>query len=179
MDKLVLLPSSTRYAADNGKGALYTELDGGAGRLRRDFDTPNAEATLQWELRQSAYEYIQVFFRHSTKNGALPFLLDLVLDDAFLTEYTCRFKPDTFKLTRVKGLTHTVQAKVEVEQPIPDQDYDALYIFIFENYGGQECDNVYVNFKRMTDELEKLVNITLPTLDPTNKLPVPQPPPPG
>lgn len=179
MEKLLLLPTSSRYSADNGKGALFTELDGGAGRYRRDFDTPSAEIKAQWELKQSAYEYMQVFFRHTTQRGSLPFLLELVLEDAFLTEYTCRFKPETFKLTGVRGLNHTVQATIEVEQPVPDEDYDSLYLFIFENYGGQKCDNVYVNFAKMTDALEVLVNIKLSTIDPTNKLPVAQPPPPS
>ncbi len=123
MDKLVLPPEQSGYSAAPGVEAVYTELDGGLGRYRQDILGAAARVTASWLLNPTDYRYMVAFY-HSKRGGALPFLIDLVLDSNALTEYTAHFVPGTWKVTGVEGQSYRVAADLEVTPTIA-VDYTA------------------------------------------------------
>lgn len=111
---LALLPDSQGYNVDEGDPNVAVQLDGGAARVRADKVGAVHTVTLQWTVGTANYEYLKAFFRTSTNNAALPFLMQLIIDHSTPDTYTCQFIPGTFKLKSQIGLTYVVGAQLWV-----------------------------------------------------------------
>jgi len=86
-------------------------------------------------------------------------LIDLYLDEPYLTEHEANFMPGTFGLVSQQGLSFTVSAQLEVMPISYDADYSESYVMMVTEYGS------IANAKAMTNSLEKLVNIDLPGIN--------------
>ena len=89
----------------------------------------------------------------------MPFMVNLIVDHAELKPYECRFIPNSFKLTGVKGLAYFCSATLECT-PIEDMDtgLDSDIVFLGEMLGED-----YVNiFAREECKLHYIVNVTIP-----------------
>lgn len=137
MQKLMLRPNSSGYSVTSGNEIVSAQTAGGPSRSRRDFLGAPSVVNVAWMLDELGFEYLNAFFRGVTEKGALPFLCDLLLERAFLQEYTCKFVPGSFKpVSSTAAFTFNATAQFEV-LPLPDNDYlDASIVAYFEYSGG-------------------------------------------
>lgn len=134
MKKLALAPDQDNYSIADGVTAIYTKLEGGAGRIRKDYLHAPSVVTVQWTCDKAEFDYLRTFYR-TTSEGTEPFLMDLLLHGSDLTEHECRFVPKTFKTSAVKAQTYKVQAQLEVMPLPPDDALDEGLVTSFEAFG--------------------------------------------
>ena len=123
MEKLPFIPEQDGYTVTPGDEALRVQLQGGKGRYRKDVEGASATVTVTFSLKPREYKAVALFFRGVVSSGTVPFLMDLILFDADLTEHTCFFLPGTFQLSGIEGHNYTTVATLEV---IPNPAPDAL-----------------------------------------------------
>jgi hypothetical protein len=121
MKKFILPPDSSAYSMADGAEIISTKLDGGASRVRKDIIGATSIVNCVWILGRDEYKYFRSFFRGITGKGANPFLIDLILDEHYLTEHEAYFVPNSVQLTGQKGHTYWLSAQLEVK-PLPDLD---------------------------------------------------------
>lgn len=157
MHKLALAPSVDGYQAADGTGVIRVELDGGSGKYRKDVQNSAVRVDVTWHVDPDDYLYLRTFY-NVHDNGTLPFLMDLVIHSASLTEHECRFIPDTFKLSQVRGNEHTVKATLEVVPAEPDPAYDEGFVVSYEAFGRDSSSAFAL--------LATLVNVNFPAAIP-------------
>lgn len=153
MRKLRLIPQQSSYSVEDGTDVIRTELDGGAGRYRRDVVGSASRATVAWNLTQAEYAYMRAFYRTATQYGSEPFLMDMVLNSPDLTEHKAFFFPGSLKLNSIKGLTYSVSAEVEVVPNVEDTDFDTSLLDLFDAYDG--------SYVPTLNQLEQFTNIDI------------------
>ena len=152
--KLVIPPDQASYAVTDGTEVIRVQLQGGAGRYRRDILNSSRTVNVTWTLSPNEYKYIRSFYKVSVYDTSAPFLIDLYLDEPTLTEHQARFLPGTMQLQSQSGLTFVVTAQLEVT-PLPfDYSADADYIGIYNEFGE--------SFMYWLDRLDVIVNTDLP-----------------
>lgn len=148
MQKFIIPPDNSAYSVTDGKEVVATQLDGGAARYRRDIIGATSTVNVSWILGREEYLYLRSFYRGITGKGAMPFLIDLILDSYELTEHKVYFIPGSMQLTQQKGLTHWVSAQLEVT---PNEDIDnGSFAYIYNALGP--------NYKFWLDKLNIIVN---------------------
>ena len=154
LTKLILSPLYVGYAITPSKETISVQLDGGASRFRKDFSGAPFVVDVAWKANSRKYKYLWCFYRGISESGALPFLIDLKLDDFEEDEYTAHFL--SFRVESISGNVYSVMAQLEV---IPNDVTDtyADYVYMFNEFGE--------NFESSTflDDLDTLVNVTLPS----------------
>jgi hypothetical protein len=159
MQKLILPPDQASYSVSSADEVLRVQLDGGRGRYRRDILNASRMVNCQWTIGPENFQYLNVFYRYSVENASEPFLIDLYLDDPFLTEHQANFIPGSFSLSSQQGLTFVVTAQIEVKPSNYDPDYSSSYLMLIAEYGSVEAATEILNL------LEKLVNVDLAGID--------------
>lgn len=124
--------------------------------MRLDVLDASSIVNCQWTVGPSEYAYLRQFYVLNVRQGAAAFLIDLILDDSLLTEYTARFVPDTWSLSSHSGLSYTVTAQLEIEAIEQDYEYLDRLMDLVTAYGGIE------NLDKVLDLLDILVNQKLP-----------------
>ena len=132
-------------------------VQGGSFRQRLDSLTTTAYVTLIWVLSLDEYENLIETYEVELKNGSLPFLIDLIVDAAELTEVQALFMPEMLKLDGLVGDQYQVSAQLEVNPIAYDAEYYEAILMLFEEYGNDPYLISYI-----LDLLEKLVNVDLP-----------------
>jgi hypothetical protein len=123
--KLIRPPDKASYSVDFGQETVRQQLDGGAGRYRKDIAHSSSVVGCQWQLNQNDYDYFMAFYRLQTRQAALPFTIDLIIDGEELVERTVHFIPGTVRLVSQSGMQYVVGANLEVHAVVdPDQDTD-------------------------------------------------------
>ena len=151
--KFVLAPTQASYSVRDGEATLSVRLDGGASRYRRDVLNANRIVTCEWRLSAGDFQYFRAFYNTETVSGSGGFLIDLIIDDADLTEHEAHFVPNTVQMSVVSGTTYSVRADLEVQPIARDAVYDASLVDVYEAYGGTEAAQAVLN------QLEQLVNV--------------------
>lgn len=118
LPKLALTPDSSGYSAKFGNEVLSAKLAGGRSRRRRDIIGASHNVSVEWIMTPDEYSYLKLFYAER-QNGALPFLMDLILDGPFPLEYEVSLVEDTFKLASQAGATYIVTAELEVVPSTP------------------------------------------------------------
>lgn len=154
MQKLSITPDEAGYSAATGEETLRVQLDGGAGRYRRDILGASSSVEVQWTIGPTEYAYLKTFSRVATAQGALPFLIDLILDEPFPVEHEARIIPGSFSLASVQGMTYTVRASLEVTPNAPDDEYDEGLLLIVGEY-GEDAGLILLSF-------EEIANVDMP-----------------
>lgn len=114
LSKLYLPVDKEGYSVKFGENVISTKLDGGASRFRLDMIGATHEIPVQWSTDRAGYDYLMAFKRTTIKNGSLPFLIDLVVDDNEPAEYTAYLVPGTLGLRNQSGNSYIVGATLEV-----------------------------------------------------------------
>lgn len=151
LTKFKIPPESSSYSVADGSEVVSVQLDGGLSRRRRDIIGASSKVDVSWILTQDGFAYLRSFFRGITGKGALPFLIDLILDDYELTEHTASFVEGSLKLTAQKGHTYWASAQLEVT---PNEDTDqGSFAELYNNMGE--------SWFRYLDKLNTIVNVYL------------------
>ena len=152
MTKFIIPPDNSAYSVTDGKEVVATQLDGGAARYRRDIIGATSTVNVSWILNEDSYKYLRSFYRGITGKGALPFLIDLILDEYEPIEHKVYFIPGSMQLTAQKGLTYWASAQLEVYPNEDTDNGDFAYIY---NALGQ-------NWRISLDKLNVIVNTNWP-----------------
>lgn len=137
-EKLLLPPSEAGYGASLASAFHYANLNGGRGRRRAKFVGGTHYVSVTWVLDEWQYDYWMAFWRISTAEGVLPFLADLIVDNAAIAEYEVGAMPDSLRLS-VRGESRVVQLDVEAV-PVVDADFDAANLLHYGLYGDDAPD---------------------------------------
>lgn len=153
---LTLIPDVTSYAVDFGQEVVYNQLDGGAGRYRRDILKSSYVVTVQWICDPSEYDYLCSFYRVAVDNASMPFTMMLISDRSELALHECYFVPKTFRLADQQGHAYTVTATLEVKQLAPaGTNLDELLVILMDLYGD--------DFYWAMDLIDQIINVRLPS----------------
>lgn len=152
MYKLVIPPDQAGYSVAVGDEIVSTKLDGGASRTRLDILNAVSTVSCSWTVGPSDYAYLRKFIAVNVVKGGEPFLIDLILDSPFPTQYRAKFVANSWSLQSQKGHTYTVSAQLEIEAADQDLEYDETILWLVEEYGSMEKAAQILNL------LEKLVN---------------------
>lgn len=153
LPKLRLEIPQEGYALVDGEAVLRAKVGAGPSRQRLDMLGAPAEIDMTLVLGGGEYQYWRAFYRSTLVEGALPFLVDLVIDTATPQECTAKIIPGTHRLSGVNGDAHMVQMRLEVVMPDPPVD-DAAIIMLYEQYGDAA--------PFLLDQLATLVNVDFP-----------------
>ena len=159
LPKLELRPLRTSYGATHPDSSHYVRLEGGLGKNRLDQLGSSATVAVRWALTALEYQYFLAFWR-TLEEGALPFLIDLVLEGPDLVEYVAQFLPGTVGTSEPSPEAFTVDATLEVEPSVPDPETDQSIVDLFTVYG--------LDGPSVLDRLAQFVNedLDLPALNP-------------
>jgi hypothetical protein len=153
---MALTPSLSGYAVQRGDTLLMSRPGMGPSATRLDrYNTPSV-MSVEWNVGPADFDYLMAFYFTAVAEGALPFLIDSVLDHPDVRRLRAKVLPGSMSVRGVKGLTYSVSASVEVV-PILSSDYDASVLALFEEMGEEWPD--------VLDLLERLVNVDMPTWD--------------
>lgn len=130
--KIALPVDNNSYNVNFGNNVLSTALEGGASRFRKDLIGATHLGSVQWTTDVAGYRYLMAFWRTSLDYGSLPMIIDLVIDDAEVAEYTARIVPGTFGLKSQSGLEYVVGCQLEVEADLDAGVNDATIISDYE-----------------------------------------------
>lgn len=135
--KMALCPAQASYAVeDNTAQTIRTQLDGGRGRYRRDILNSSALVDVRWVVTASGYDYLCAFKR-VFEGEVEPFLIDLIIGEARLTECQAMIIPQSFRLEQVSGPAYTVSAQLEVTPPEYSIDMDKAIIWLVSVFGPE------------------------------------------
>lgn len=158
LSKFILPPDNSAYSVTDGKEIVVTQLDGGAGRYRRDILGATSTVNASWILNEDSYKYLRSFYRALTLKGAKPFLIDLILDEPTLTEHKAYFIPGSMQLTAQKGLTYWVSAQLETQPAEIDYDAEAAFAALYGELGP----NWQTLFPPIEDQMHAILNVDFP-----------------
>lgn len=147
---LPFIPDKSSYVYNINRDVVEVELDGGLARRRRDIAGSASRIECTWFLLPGEYQYFMAFYRSQLKRGAIPFLIELLLEQPYLEEIKASFRANTLSVKQI-GLSYEVSAELEAV-PNTDNDYDEM---VLDFYIGGEQTNPFWG------SLEKLVNVDL------------------
>lgn len=157
LSKLNLLPDNSSYSVTDGKEVVSVQLDGGAGRYRRDILGASSAVSVQWVCDRTEYRYLRTFYSALVGKGAIPFLIDLILDDPLPVEHKAYFVPGSMVLTGQMGMSYYVSANLEVE-PVGVSDEDITFAVLYGEFGR----DYQTKFLAFGDIFDNLMNVQIP-----------------
>lgn len=119
--KLPIPPDKMSYSVLFGNEVLSVVHEGGAPRYRRTKVGAPYKIPVTWTVERAGLLTLMDFYK-GTKNGSLPFDIDLLVEEETLTECKARFEPGTFELKSVQGHTFVLGADLEVLIPTVDEE---------------------------------------------------------
>lgn len=150
---LGLTPSVDGYTASRGDTMISTNPGQGPSAVRLDrFNTPT-RLNVSWNVGPADYGYLVAFYYTAIREGALPFLMDSIVDHPLVRQLEAKMIPGSFTLSGVKGITYQVRADVDVV-PVLSPDFDALMLDMYAEGGEFWGDFI--------DMLDRLVNVVMP-----------------
>lgn len=155
LPKLPFPPQSDSYELVNGSDTVEVQVEGGRSRKRRDYNSKSFELSVSWILDQAEYQYFKSFYNTGILKGSLPFLIDLIIDNPFLEEYTAHFKADSLNTSNPQGLAIFVKATLEI-LPRTTTDFD----FAVMSYGLSDFD-FFLTFEQFVN-YDLLVPVVTP-----------------
>lgn len=153
LPKLVLRPENSSYTVKDGVEVASTALDGGASRRRLDQLGSVYSVNASFVLNSNQYQYLRSFYKTVTASGSLPFLIDLIINEPDLTEYTAYFVEGSLQLQYQKGLTYSASCSFEVLPNPIDAEFDQSFVDFYALYGE--------NYQSIFDMLEYIANHAL------------------
>lgn len=150
------VPTQAGYSISDGPATVISyKLDGGTSRYRRDTIGATNRVEVQWALEGTDYDAFMLFVKDDLQQGSLPFTIDLLLDQAEMTNHSAQIIPGTLRVTSVTGYIVVVSASLEA-YPVDDDDTDEAIVMLYEEYGGEE------GVAALLAALSQLVNEDLP-----------------
>ena len=156
-----MLPDSSSYNVKFGEGNISTRLSGGASRVRKDTVDNVHSINVGFNLNKEQYQYIMAFYRHITKRGALPFLMDLITDEGSPQTHKVQIVPNTFQLSEQAGQRYGISFTVEAEPLSEHAESDTQLIANYESGKPLHTDpqQGWGNFFKPTELDENATNV--------------------
>ena len=158
MYKFSIPPESSGYTMEDPAEVIAIKLDGGASRFRRDKIGSTSKVSVRWTFDREDYTYFRNFYHALLGRGSLPFLIDLVLDEASPTEHKCYFVPGTVRLAEQRGHYYGVTAELEAHPIVANLEEAARDAAMVSEF-GQDWRSAFPIWE---DLLDTEVNGTLP-----------------
>jgi hypothetical protein len=155
LPKLLLSVPQDGFALQEADEAvLRAKTSSGESRQRLDQIGAPLTAQIQLFLSEAGYQYWRVFWRSQISQGALPFLLDLVIENSAIEECQVKVIPGSYQTT-IQGTTHLVAFQIEIKRPAtPSAEFDTAILDLWGAYLGYEA--------MILDALARLVTVDLP-----------------
>lgn len=154
LPKLTQTPDRESYSYSDAAEAGETSFGGGASRARPGTPGSPGRVSVRWTTDRAGYLALLSFFRVTTIAGALPFLIDLIVDEPYLVEAEARFVPGTFVLSGKSGHRYEVGATLEVVPPRRNLAYSEMVVLL---YDGRVTGDLFT-------ELSNFVNVVWPDI---------------
>lgn len=127
------IPEKSSYVYNVNRDVVEVELDGGLSRRRRDIVGSASRIDCTFFLLPYEYQYFMAFYRNYLKRGAIPFKLELLLEQPYLEKVTASIVANTLQMKQI-GLNYEVQVQLETV-PENNDNFDELVLFF---YTGKE-----------------------------------------
>lgn len=160
MDKLKFIPTQASYSVAHGSTTVATSFQSGRPRYRLDVVNPNDIVNVRWVFKPLEFQVFNAFYDTKIASGSLPFLIDLIINEASLAEYEAHIVPDTLQITEVIGNLTIVTAQLDVKRSPVDDEFNESLFMLYEEYG--EGAQTILNL------LDKLVNVDFPKAIPND-----------
>jgi len=146
--KMALRPNQSGYSVQHPYAINRMQMDGGASRFRKGKKNAPALVTLQWMTDKNGYDYLKAFYElwQDQYPAINSFLLDLIIDDSELMEYSCDFTSG-LRLDQVAGHAYYISADIEATAKKRNNVQDEAII---------------LGVLDLLNPLEQLVNVDLP-----------------
>ena len=146
--KMALRPNQSGYSVQHPNAIERMQMAGGASRYRQGKKNLPSLVTLQWTTSKNGYDYLVAFFKvwQNQYPAINPFLLDLIIDDSELMEYSCRFTGG-LQLDQIAGHAYYISAEIEATAKKRNNDVDEI---------------ILLGVLDLLNPLEQLVNVDLP-----------------
>lgn len=128
--KLPFLPEQGGYEVTHAVQTIAVQLDGGSDRIRADVVGATALVNCNFILDRIDYQNFMEFWINQTFRGSVKFLMDLIIDFQFPTQYLVTCIPGSFKTSGVMGQSATVAMQVKAEQAA---FFTGTYFFVGPN----------------------------------------------
>jgi len=151
-ETLPFIPERSGYSANQADGVISVELDGGASRRRQDVIGKASNVSVQWRLTYKEYDYFRAFLQLISKNASKSFRMGLILDSPDVTEYTCKFVPDSVSVSDPSGAHYIVTAQLEV-LPNVNENYTLPYLLSLRSELGISGGFQAYNFDGVDDHI--------------------------
>lgn len=158
LTRLNLPPDQTGYSVTDGNEVLSAKLDGGASRFRRDILGSTSNVTVQWSVGPQEYKYLRSFYKAFLSSGSKPFSIELIVDEADLTEHKAYFVPGSMRLQSQSGLQYVVAAQLEIYPLELDIEQETNFVILFSEF-GKNWESVFPIFE---DDFNTIINFSLP-----------------
>lgn len=146
--KMALRPNQSGYSVQHPYAINRMQMDGGASRFRKGKKNLPSSVTLQWATSKNGYDYLVAFFKmwQDQYPAINSFLLDLIIDDSELMEYSCDFTSG-LRLDQVAGHAYYISADIEATAKKRNNDQDEIIV---------------LGVLDLLNPFEQLVNVDLP-----------------
>jgi len=136
MDKLLISGLDAKYTFTEKASVIRNETRGGFPYYRNDLENTSISLTIEWILSKVQYNYFWSFYRTLTNFGALPFTMDLCINNDILTEYMCYFGNP--QLSQVNGGYYTITDTLEVLTTDVNVDFDKMIVTLYTISGDSD-----------------------------------------
>lgn len=164
--RFIYCPAQASYSAsDSAASYKRVQLDGGAGRYRRDIIGVSRLVDVQWAVEAPAYYYIEAFYRSFCARPQ-PFMIMLAIDGLPLADCEAWFMPGSYSLSAKQGGIYTISAQLEVIPPPRNAALDDWLISLASYFGP--------GWEEYASRLHQIVNYSLPGVMPYPPVPFPK-----
>lgn len=115
---MALTPGSGNYSADRGEEIIQSAADMGPTLIRAGFASSPATMSISWGVNAARLQYLAAFYFTAIREGALPFIVPLVLQTGAAVDHVALLVPGSFEISGVDGNVHLVSATI-VTEPLP------------------------------------------------------------
>ena len=149
LEKLPLRPEKSSYSFNHAINTITTNFTEGLTHSRTSYKNNVYTVQVEWHFSAEEYAYFQAFYQLYTAYGINPFLIDLIIDESEVQEFTVKFVPDTLEISEPGQYAFIVNAELEV-YPIDNTDYQAILVLVYE-----DAEALY----SLTDAISQFANV--------------------
>ncbi len=146
---------------DSQSDVIASQLDGGLPLFRQNVLGNSIRAVGTVVLCGSEIDDFFTFYQTTVCFGALPFEIDLPIDDYLLETHKVKFAPNSLSVRRLTDVMCTVSFELEVEPLEYDEEQGAVIVGLFDEYG----EGFDIEFPVNESRLNEIVNTDLPDME--------------
>lgn len=115
---LPFLPVRSGYAFNSNSELITANVNGGLSRSRKDFVGGGNIVDVEYVLTAGEFDFFMKFYDLFAGRGANNITAPLILNQKEVTEYPCKFVPNSLRVSEPNGSRYVVTAQLEVSNPV-------------------------------------------------------------